>query len=200
MALSRGQTAAVLANLGWRTNTTGRLTQAVMDFQRGWNLGPALGIDGVVGPKTSAALLKSEANRRAGRGTVSAHFSFTEFRCQCGGKFSSCRRIWIIRAQVQSLEVYRRHAGFFHVVSGCRCPGHNKEVGGASSSQHTFGSATDIAKVFTPATIRSWKCFAGIGYGAASGLACHVDRRDRSGHDSTGGSTSSPTTWRYSKW
>ena len=44
-----------LAALGWRVDTTARLAQAVKDFQRGWNLGAALAVDGDPGPKTRAA-------------------------------------------------------------------------------------------------------------------------------------------------
>lgn len=198
--LTRAQTAAILTHLGWRTNTTGRYAQAVKDFQRGWNLGAALSIDGAVGPKTSAALLKSEANRRAGRPTCSAHFSFSELGCKCGGRYPDCRRCWILRAHVQRLEVYRSKAGPFSIVSGCRCPSHNTAVGGASSSQHMYGGATDVAKKFRTFTVRSWHLFAGLGYGAASGLVCHLDSRDKAGRNTTGGSTTNPTCWQYSSW
>jgi len=37
------------------------------------------------------------------------------------------------------------------IMSGCRCPGHNRKVGGAAKSQHVFGIAADI-KVW-----REWK-------------------------------------------
>lgn len=198
--LSRPQSAGILHNLGWRVETTGHYAQAVRDFQHGWNLGPALTVDALVGPLTAAALLRSEANRRAGRGTASAHFSFSEFACNCGGRYANCRRIWIIRAQVQSLETYRTHSGPLTVVSGCRCAEHNRAVGGASNSQHMMGSATDVAKRFTPATVRSWGVFAGIGYGGVSNEVCHVDRRDASGNNPTQGHPSSPTSWIYSTW
>lgn len=198
--LNRKQTAAVLKNLGWRVDTTGRYVQAVKDFQRGWNLGPALGVDGAVGPKTSAALLKSEANRRAGRGTCSAHFSFSEFACKCGGRYSNCRRCWIVREQVQSLEFYRSKAGQLSVISGCRCPSHNKAVGGASGSQHMLGTATDVSKKYRTSTVRNWGVFAGIGHGGSSDMVCHVDRRDASSSNPTGGSVTRPTTWVYASW
>jgi hypothetical protein len=63
-----------------------------------------------------------------------------------------------------------------------------------------FGSAVDVTKKFSTATVRSWHTFAGIGYGAASGLVCHVDSRDASGHNTTGGTATNPTTWQYSSW
>lgn len=198
--LTTPQVAGVLYNLGWRVNTTGRLSQAIRDFQIGWNLGPALSVDGRVGPLTSSALLKSEANRRSGRGTVSANFSFSEFACKCNGAYANCRRIWIIRPLVQSLEVYRGHAGRLAIVSGNRCPLHNRKVGGASQSQHMFGTAADVAKRYTPGAVRSWNAFAGIGYGQTSNEVCHVDRRDKSSHNPTGGSQTHPTSWVYNQW
>ena len=200
MALTRAQTAAVLHNLGWRTDTTGRLTQAIRDFQTGWNLGPALTVDGLAGPKTDAALLTSEARRRAGLGTCSAHFSYAEFVCKCAGRYASCRRGWILRAQVQSLEVYRSHAGPLTIISGCRCPSYNSSIGGASSSQHMFGAACDVTAKFPLTTVRSWHVFAGIGYGGRTGKVCHVDRRDRSGSNPTRGNVLAPTTWIYSNY
>ena len=200
MALSRTQAAAILRNLGWRVDTTARYTQAVKDFQRGWNLGSPLSVDGLVGPKTSAAMTLSEARRRKGLGTASAHFSFTEFRCKCGGKYASCRRIWILRSHVQRLESYRAKTGrAVSITSGCRCLGHNRAVGGASSSQHLFGCATDISGPDKD-TVKSYRLFAGIGYGAKSDRALHVDSRDLGGHNTTGGRPISPTLWRYSAW
>ena len=200
MALTQAQCAGILRYLGWRVDTTGRFTQAIRDFQTGWNLGTALTVDGLAGPKTMAALLTSEARRRAGLGTASAHFSFTEFACKCGGRYATCRRVWILRAQVQSLEVYRGHSGPLTVVSGYRCPAYNKAIGGASSSQHMFGAATDVAAKFPLATVRGWHVFAGIGYGGRTGKVCHVDRRDRSASNPTRGNVLAPTTWIYSNY
>src|SRR5512139_486103 len=118
--LTRAQAKTILYNLGWRVNTTTRLTQAIKDFQAGWNLGPALKVDGLVGPATSAALRLSEARRRAGRTTASANYSFITVRCRCGGKYASCRRIFQKRKAFQMMEKYRSHAGAFSVVSACR--------------------------------------------------------------------------------
>lgn len=199
MALSRAQAGTVLKNLGFRVNTSARLTQAIKNFQRGWNLGPALTQDGVVGPKTSAALTLSEARRRKGLGTASAHFSFSEFACKCGGRYSSCARIWIVRGHIQRLEAYRAKVGPVKVISGCRCVGHNKAVGGASSSQHMYGVATDVSGP-NHTKVAGFRLFAGIGYGGKSGLTKHVDSRDLGGRNTTGGSPRRPTQWVYSAW
>jgi zinc D-Ala-D-Ala carboxypeptidase len=200
MALTRTQAATILTNLGWRVNTAARLTQAIKDFQRGWNLGTALTVDGLVGPKTSAALTLSEARRRKGLPTASANFSFTEFRCKCGGKYASCRRTWVLRYHIQRLESYRAKIGRgVSITSGCRCVGHNSAVGGASNSQHLYGVASDIQGVDKD-TVKSYRLFAGIGYGGKSDRALHVDSRDLGGNNKTGGRTYSPTMWVYSAW
>ena len=63
--LTRAQATTILRRLGWRVRTTSEFTRCVRHFQAGWNLGTALSVDGSVGAKTSAALLKSEARRKA---------------------------------------------------------------------------------------------------------------------------------------
>ena len=70
--LTQAQATKILRNLGWRVRTTSEYHTVVKHFQRGWNLGPALEVDGVVGPgpDTSAALLLSESRRRAGKKTA----------------------------------------------------------------------------------------------------------------------------------
>ena len=200
---------AYLAALGWRTNTEARYKQALRDFQAGWNLGSPLVIDGLLGPNTSAALTSSNTRRKAGLSTASAHFSFSEFACKCGGKYSACRRIngegsvghdkWVLRILMANLEVLRSkyYRNGMSIVSGYRCDGHNQAVGGASSSQHRYGAAADVSPVASTSQVKALKQFAGIGYQGSTGKVRHVDRRDYSGHNTTGASISNPTTWVY---
>lgn len=182
-----------LRTLGFRGN------QATMikNFQRGWNLGKWLVVDGLYGPNTDAALKKSLANHKAGRGDMSAHFSFGEFQCKCEGRFSSCQGVWENRVHVKRLEVLRAKIGTLKVVSGCRCVGHNKSVGGATSSQHLFGVSSDVPGQLTISQMKALKQFAGIGYSQSTGKVLHVDSRDLGGHNLTNGTPSNPTIWRY---
>lgn len=192
------QVDAALKQLGWRIRNTTDRAAAVTDFQRGWNLGPALVIDGKAGSKTQAALTLSLKNKTAGKGTASEHFSFAEFACKCGGRYATCRRIRLHRGLASSLEKLRTASGgAIEVVSGYRCPRHNDAVGGASSSQHLYGAACDISPVLRTAKVAGLRAFAGIGYKRSNGLVSHVDRRDLSGNNTTGGTVDRPTTWVY---
>lgn len=185
------QATANLRALGFR----GTFDQMLGSFQRGWNLGPALVVDRLYGPKSDAALATSMRARAAGQGTMSAHFSFTEFQCRCGG-LPGCLGVWTLRTHVARLEAARAKVGPIHIVSGCRCPAYNRRVGGAANSQHMYGSASDVAFP-DRRVVASWRLFAGIGYKGATGKVLHVDSRDVSGVNSTHGSTTSPTTWVY---
>jgi len=75
----------------------------------------------------------------ASMGNLSAHFSRGEFVCHCCGDFRLDDRL------LAALEDLRRRAGqAVLVLSGYRCPEHNRRVGGAANSQHVFGKAADI--------------------------------------------------------
>lgn len=172
--------------------------------------------DGVVGPMTRAGALRFQRAFAGGRrglpllertGAVddatlraatelphlSAHFRSTEFRCKCG----HCHRAWVLRELIVALEGYRRALGGpVTVVSGYRCPNHNKRVGGAKASQHcyaapdTSGAAADIAGQLSTAQVKTLGLFGGIGFKASTGKVTHVDVRQVS--------KSKPTVWRYS--
>lgn len=187
--LTRAQAQTILTRLGWRVNTSARLTQGIKDFQAGWNLGAALSVDGSLGPKTSAALRTSEARRAAGRTTASANYSFVTMRCRCGGKYASCRRIWHKRSAFQMMEKYRARGGAYNVVSGCRCPSHNKAIGGSPTSRHLAGNACDVPAKYSVAKVKSWKLATHIGYGSVSKKVKHIDM-------GAGGSVSNPVVYK----
>lgn len=73
-------------------------------------------------------------------GDLSAHFSRSEFACPCG--------CGLARADIgllTGLELLRElNGGPILVTSGCRCESHNRAVGGAKSSLHLTGYASDI--------------------------------------------------------
>lgn len=176
MALSQAQATVILRNLGWRVRTTSEYTLCIRNFQAAWNLGTALVVDGKKGAKTDAALLLSESRRRAGKPTASAHFGFLEVRCRCGGKYSSCQRIFMKRSALQMMEKYRTKSGRpLTVVSACRCPSHNAAVGGTSTSRHPKGLACDVPARYSPATVKSWRCATQIGYSPSLRKVCHID-------------------------
>lgn len=174
--LTQAQATKILRALGWRVRTTAEYTRCIKNFQYGWNLGPALTADGKCGEKTSAALLKSESRRKAGQGTASAHFSFSEVMCRCGGKYSSCQRIWMKRKTFVMMEQYRtKSKRGFTVVSGCRCTSHNAAVGGSKTSRHVTGLASDVKPLFSTSTVKSWRVATHIGYGSVSKKVVHID-------------------------
>jgi zinc D-Ala-D-Ala carboxypeptidase len=175
--LTRAQAQTILTRLGWRVNTSARLTQGIKDFQAGYGFGSTgLTVDGKLGPKTSAAMRYSEARRKAGKTTASGHFSFIEVRCRCGGKYASCRRIFIKRSALAMMEDYRASSGrSLALRSACRCPSHNKAVGGSSTSRHPQGLAADTPPYYSVAKVKSWKCATHIGYGSVSKKVVHID-------------------------
>nr|WP_269328856.1 D-Ala-D-Ala carboxypeptidase family metallohydrolase [Kineosporia babensis] len=127
-------------------------------------------VDAKLGPFTSAALRISEARRRAGLPTASAHFSFTEVRCKCGGRYSTCARIWFQRGAFRELERYRKSLGSgISIISGCRCRGHNRAVGGASQSRHMAGDAADFAPVRPVSWFATRNLFRGRGWNKSPG-------------------------------
>lgn len=71
------------------------------------------------------------------------YFKRSEFACKCGrcGGFPAEPQ----EAMVRIADKIRGHFGApAHVVSGLRCPDHNRAVGGKANSQHMYGEACDI--------------------------------------------------------
>lgn len=70
---------------------------------------------------------------------LSAHFSREELACpHCG----ACN---VHASLLLALEELRAKTGPLTILSGYRCPEHNKAVGGAQASEHTLGMAADVA-------------------------------------------------------
>ena len=172
----------IITTLGFRT------TEA---FQAAWNLGPALSIDGRLGPKTKAAALISWERHLHNQGDISEHFTAQDFRCHCGGKLAGCEVVLVQRKLLIGLEVLRSRAypKGLTIVSGYRCVLHNMKVGGADESKHVIGMAADIPGTVKLATMKSYLLFGGIGWKKSNGKCTHVDVRNKS--------VKAPTTWRY---
>ena len=73
-------------------------------------------------------------------GDITENFNRSEFKCKCGCGFST-----VDIDLVMTLEVVRDHFKQPIVInSACRCPEHNKAIGGAYGSKHKQGIAADI--------------------------------------------------------
>lgn len=112
----------------------------------------------------------------------SPNFTKAELDCKCGCKTPP--RIAVELGKLaRDLEVLRAKLGRpLGVLSGYRCPAHNKAVGGARLSQHMTGKAADIkvpagsqhAYVDAAKKVPAFRS-GGIGVYANGGV--HVDRR-----------------------
>jgi zinc D-Ala-D-Ala carboxypeptidase len=102
---------------------------------------------------------------------LTAHFRRAEFGCpHCG--------VALVRPKLlEKLEKLRRLTGRpIVIVSGYRCPVHNKQVQGAADSQHMYGAAADLR----PGTCSEHQA-AAVGFtgiGTLNGSPTHVDVRD----------------------
>jgi hypothetical protein len=115
---------------------------AVQRFQRAYGLT----VDGIVGPQTQATLNSLESSDGS-----TLHFDWSEFYspdCNCfsGGNVAAATVRENVRRLMYKLEALRKKLGNnpVTVTSGFRSIAHNRSVGGAANSQHTYGIAADI--------------------------------------------------------
>jgi len=107
------------------------------------------------------------------------HFTIEELACRCAGQF--CRgRYWHDEAVLDRLEAMRvSMGGALCVVSGHRCPGWNRQVGGVAGSRH-LRLAVDLHLAghdrHTMLAAAREAGFTGLGLGRDF---LHVDRRGR---------------------
>lgn len=77
------------------------------------------------------------------------YFTRAEFACKCGCGFDT-----IDYEVVAACHAIREHFDRkVKVTSACRCPAHNKAVGGKPSSLHLLGRAADIMVEGVPASV-----------------------------------------------
>lgn len=136
-----------------------------------------LTIDGICGSKTMSAMKhavaygmpakeatsdESEATTEEttevlAAGYLTKHFKRSEFRCKCG-KYCNGYPVEPSEKLLQLLEQIREHFDApVTISSGVRCSQHNINVGGASKSQHMYGTAADIkVKGKTPREVAAY--------------------------------------------
>ncbi|GGA48921.1 muramoylpentapeptide carboxypeptidase [Kroppenstedtia guangzhouensis] len=149
---------------------------AVKRFQRAYGLT----VDGVVGPDTQRVLNSLESSDGS-----TAHFAWSEFYSKDGSGFSggnanSAAVKENVRRLMYKLEALRKKAGNAPVIinSGFRSINHNRNVGGASNSMHTYGIAADIVvSGKTPAQVREIAKTCGFSGIKRYSSFVHVDSR-----------------------
>jgi hypothetical protein len=115
---------------------------AVARFQTAYGWRP-ITVDGLYGPQTLGALAQV---RQTGR--LSPNFAVGEVRSKGDGT------AWVHRDLLSALERLRAHVGKpLAIVSGWRDVAHNKRVGGARGSMHTYGAAPELHRIRLSLTV-----------------------------------------------
>ena len=87
-----------------------------------------------------AKIVKYYSKKKEGNAQLSANFKVKEFACKDGSDV-----IFISPELVEILQKVRNHfKSAVTINSGYRTPTYNKKIGGATYSQHTYGTACDI--------------------------------------------------------
>ena len=140
-----------------------KCTAATKAFQKDFG---GLVVDGICGTQTEKSLTHAVAYGMPAKKADSAtgdfwdgikHFKRSEFKCKCG-KYCDGFPVEPSEKLVELLETIRDHFNApVTVASGVRCKTHNTNVGGASASQHLYGTAADIkVKGKTPKEVAAY--------------------------------------------
>ena len=73
-------------------------------------------------------------------GDISKHFNRSEFACRCGCGYDTVDAELL--TTLEDIRIYFDKP--ITITSGCRCAGHNQDVGGTFLSQHCYGKAVDF--------------------------------------------------------
>ena len=155
-----------------------RTAVAVREFQADHGLL----IDGVVGPKTEAAL-----NALHDADNSTEHFNWSEFSSRDGGsvgKLPILTVVYNLRLLMWNLEGLRDRLNRqpIRINSGFRTIIYNAKIGGAADSMHQYGLAADIsARDFTPVQVAAAAKNCGFSGIISYAGHTHVDLRARIG-------------------
>jgi zinc D-Ala-D-Ala carboxypeptidase len=149
-------------------------TEAVRAFQAAYGLGA----DGIAGPQTFNKLYALQDDD-----CTPIHFTYSEMDDGCGGsgfdggavsestaRFNALRTMW-------QLEALRHALGDqpLHISSAFRSYPCNSQVGGASNSQHLYGTAADLTGAHSLCTMASRARYHGFGGIFGPGYPGHDD-------------------------
>lgn len=142
-------------------NYDNQTRDAVFDFQTAYG---TIGVDGIPGPETEAALIDAVATGKYFNSVPEEtleqhqeepdsgdfwadikHFKREEFRCKCNGLYCNGFPADPQPGMVYLADAAREYFGRpGHVVSGLRCAVWNRKQGGVENSQHMYGEAVDL--------------------------------------------------------
>ena len=107
-------------------------------------------------------------------GDLSCNFSRSEFRCRCPRSHPAS---WPLDLELVAIlqRLRDRAARPMPIVSGYRCPAHQRSLSTAANSQHPLGRAADIPQGF--ATVEAARRAGARGIGYAGRWAVHLDTR-----------------------
>lgn len=143
---------------------------------------------------------------------ISEHFNTYDFRCKCKGN----HEILIDTDLIDLLESLYSKIGAkkVKVISGYRCPKHDKNVGGSGHGSHTTGKAADIKYYknsistfnsnFLCVTLQNMNDYKGIGYRCGGDKnttgTTHIDVKDRQWYGNEAVSMSKAVTKNWYKY
>ena len=139
-------------------------------------------VDGIVGPKTEAAL-----NALHNTDNSTAHFDWQEFKSPRDssnvGKLPLLKLVYNLRLLMWNLEGLRDRLNEpIHVNSGFRSVSYNTSIRGAPDSMHMYGLAADIStRNHTPLQVADYAKRCGFSGVLSYPGHTHVDLRARIG-------------------